>query len=169
MSTDLAAITRVALPAANAAETQKHLRATGKRGLEGMALWVGLVDGPAARITEVIIPKQQGHRTDHGLAVSVPGDELHRINVHLYKTKQRLIAQVHSHPTEAFHSAMDDRYAIATALGSFSIVVPDFAAGPFDVREFATYRLLTGRWPWDRAPRWRSVEAKAAAQIIRIT
>lgn len=169
MSTDLAEIRSVALPGERAAETQKHLIATGKRGLEGMALWVGIANGSTAKITEVIIPKQQGHRTDHGLAVSVPGDELHRINVYLYKTKQRLIAQVHSHPTEAFHSTMDDRYAIATVLGSFSIVVPDFATGPFEIEKFATYRLLMGRWPWDRAPRWRSVKAKNAAHIIRIT
>jgi hypothetical protein len=169
MNPDFTAVTGIALPSDRAAETQRHLRASGKRGLEGMALWVGTVDGQAARITEVIIPKQEGHRTEHGLAVSVPGDELHRINVYLYKTKQRLIAQVHSHPTEAFHSAMDDRYAVATALGSFSVVVPDFATGAFEIGEFATYRLLTGRWPWDRAPRWRAVAAKAAAQIIRIS
>jgi hypothetical protein len=169
VSTDLTQVDQVSLPSKYALETQTHLRATGKRGLEGMALWTGTVEGSNAEITEVIIPKQQGHRTEHGLAVSVPGDELHRINVHLYKTKRRLIAQIHSHPTEAFHSTMDDRYAIATALGSFSIVVPDFASGPFSIEDFATYRLATGRWPWDRAPRWRSVHAKAAAQIIRIT
>jgi len=168
MSTDLTAINTVKVPARHADETQKHLQATGRRGLEGMALWVGTVAGPAAKITEVIIPEQQGHRTDHGLAVSVSGDELHQINVHLYKTKQRLIAQVHSHPTEAFHSTMDDRYAIATALGSFSIVVPDFATGPFKIADFATYRLLSGRLPWDRGPRWRAVAARTAAQIIHI-
>jgi hypothetical protein len=134
-----------------------------------MALWAGSITGHKARITEVIIPKQHGHRTDHGLAVSVSGDELHRINVHLYKTKQKLLAQVHSHPSEAYHSAMDDRYAIATALGSFSIVVPDFATGPFALAQFATYRLLEGRWFWDRAPRWRPVSGPAASQIIRIT
>lgn len=168
MITDLTALGALRVPTARATETQNHLRSTGKRGLEGMALWVGEVDADSAEVTEVIVPKQQGHRTEHGLAVSVPGDELHRINVHLYKSKQRLIAQIHSHPTEAYHSAMDDRYAIATALGSFSIVVPDFAAGPFAIEEFATYRLLGGRWPWDRAPRWRRVAPNAAAEIIRI-
>jgi len=169
MSTDLTAINLIALPGLQASETQKHLRATGRHGLEGMALWAGIVDGAAARITEVIIPKQKGHRTEHGLAVSVPGDELHRINVHLYKTKQKLLVQVHSHPNEAYHSEMDDRYAIATALGSFSIVVPDFANGPFEMEQFATYRLLEGRWLWDRKPRWRAVGARAAAQIIQIS
>jgi hypothetical protein len=169
MSTDLTAIATVELPTELAARTQQHLRETGRRGLEGMALWAGSVAGLTARITEVIVPRQQGHRTEHGLAVSVSGDELHRINVHLYRTKQKLLAQVHSHPTEAYHSAMDDRYAIATALGSFSIVVPDFATGPFSLAEFATYRLLEGRWFWDRKARWREVSASVAAQFIRIT
>lgn len=168
MSSDLTLVASVLLPEDRARDTQNHLRSTGRHGLEGMALWVGAVDGPTAKVTEVIVPEQQGHRTEHGLAVSVSGDELHRINVHLYKSKQRLIAQIHSHPTTAYHSAMDDRYAIATALGSFSIVVPDFATGPFAIEGFATYRLLGGRWPWDKAPRWRPVSANAAAKIIQI-
>lgn len=169
MTADLTAVTDLSVASARAVETQRHLRSTGRHGLEGMALWAGVVEGSAAKIIEVIIPQQDGLRTEHGLAVTVPGPELHRINVHLFKNKLRLIAQVHSHPTEAYHSDTDDRYAIATALGSFSIVVPDFATGPFDINDFATYRLLKGRWPWDRSPRWRALSPKAAAQTIRIT
>jgi hypothetical protein len=169
MSVDLTAIVLITLPAKLAQETQRHLRASGTRGFEGMALWAGTIEADGARITEVIIPRQKGHRTEHGLAVSVAGDELHRINVHLYRSKQKLLAQVHSHPTKAYHSAMDDRYAIATTLGSFSIVVPDFASGSFNIDDFATYRLLEGRWPWDRKARWRAVPGRIAANIIQIS
>lgn len=163
--TDIATLT---LAGELAMATQKHLRAAGRRGLEGMALWAGTIDGSSALVREVIIPEQEGHRTDHGLAVTVAGDELHRINVHLYRSGLRLLAQIHSHPTHAFHSAMDDHHAIATALGSFSLVVPDFAGGPFRIGDFATYRLLPGRWFWDKPPRWRKVPPTVAERMIII-
>jgi len=127
-------------------------------------------DGPRFMIRDVIVPEQQGIRSDHGLAVTVPGPELHRINLHLYKSGMRLLAQIHSHPTHAYHSEMDDEYAIATALGSFSLVVPDFARDPFAIARCATYRL-TPR-PWFRMgtrPQWAKVDPRRAASIIRIT
>ena len=39
------------------------------------------------------------------------------------------MAQVHSHPGEAFHSPADDRWAIPRQVGALSIVLPFFAAG----------------------------------------
>jgi len=58
----------------------------------------------------------------------------------------RLIAQVHSHPGEAYHSRADDRYAIVTAEGGFSLVVPDFGDAPADPTAWAVYRLDQGAW-----------------------
>ena len=54
-------------------------------------------------------------------------------------------SQTHSHPDEAYHSAADDRLAVVTTDGGFSLVAPDFGAGePF--RGWAMYRLVRGRW-----------------------
>jgi proteasome lid subunit RPN8/RPN11 len=163
--TDIAAIS---LPRSVAQATQQHLWNCGKRGVEGMALWIGRIESDRGILTEALIPKQSGLRTEHGLAVTVDGAELHRINVYLHQRKLRLIAQVHSHPGRAYHSDTDDRYAIATTLGCFSLVVPDFATGPFAIEAFATYRLLEGKWFWDKAPRWRHIAPGRAAQIIKL-
>jgi len=162
-------VNSVLLPAAVAKRTHGHLFATGMRGLEGMALWVGVQTGGEFSIRDVIVPDQQGIRSDHGLAVMVPGPELQRINLHLYKNSLRLLAQIHSHPTHAFHSEMDDEYAIATALGAFSLVVPDFARGPFAIAHCATYRLTPRPW-WKPGirPQWTKVDPRAAASIIKI-
>ena len=168
MSMLLTEIDVITLPQHLARRTQDHLRAAGSRGCEGMALWAGQFDGSGFGVTEVIIPKQDGLITDHGLAVTVSGEELHRINVYLYRKRLRLVAQIHSHPGHAFHSDTDDRYAVVTACGSFSLVVPNFAAGPFEVAKLATYRLLKGWWWWDRSPRWRKVPSDRAVQIIVI-
>lgn len=169
MRQSLKHVVSVRLPQARVEETHSHLAATGRRGLEGMALWAGIQDGDTFAVEQVIIPKQRGLRTEHGLAVTVEGIELHRINMSLRRDGLRLIAQIHSHPTEAFHSAMDDEYAIATALGSLSVVVPDFAAAPFSIRGCAVYRLTEPGWLSLAArPKWRRVRPDAATRLIRV-
>jgi hypothetical protein len=112
-----------------------------------MVLWAGRQDGQTFHVTDLIVPRQKGLRTKDGVCVVVDGDELHRLNIHLFETDLRLIAQIHSHPTEAYHSETDDRYAVATTIGSFSLVVPDFAIRPFTLTECAIYRLkASGEW-----------------------
>lgn len=46
----------------------------------------------------------------------------------------------------AYHSSTDDAYAVVTADGGFSIVVPDFASGSTDPLGCAFYRLRAGAW-----------------------
>jgi hypothetical protein len=88
-------------------------------------------------------------------------EELHRINVWLYRQKLALIAQIHSHPGRAYHSSTDDGYAIATTVGCLSLVVPDFARAPFDLRNVASYRL-------DGRGVWRALTTGQVAQMISI-
>lgn len=170
MTASLTSIQTVLLPRSIADRTHSHLRSVGARGLEGMALWVGVHDGAVFGIREIVVPEQRGIRTDHGLAVTVAAPELHRLNLHLYRSGMRLLAQIHSHPTEAYHSEMDDEYAIATALGSFSLVVPDFARDPFAIARCATYRLTPRPWwkPGSR-PEWAKVPASQASTIFKLT
>lgn len=140
-------INKVIVPLSCVHETHSHLAEVGREQFEGFALWIGKEDGDVFRVERTIIPEQEGLRSEDGVCVSVGGDELHRINVELYQNKQLLIAQIHSHPTEAYHSTTDDTYPIATTIGSLSLVVPDFAINSFELRECAVYRLEpTGRW-----------------------
>jgi hypothetical protein len=169
MKLSLTDVTLVTLPVAVAKRTHGHLFATGINGLEGIALWAGTQEGSVFHIREVIVPQQQGIRGDHGVAVMVPGSELQRINLYLYRNKLRLLAQIHSHPTQAFHSEMDDECAIATALGSFSLVVPDFARNPFSFARCAIYRLTPPpSWKLSKRPQWTQVDARAASAIFNI-
>lgn len=93
------------------------------------------------------MPKQHHIRNASGVGVCVDGDELHKLNVWLSGTGLRILAQIHSHPTNAYHSTTDDDFAIATAAGSLSLVIPDFASQPFDLKRTAVYRLNTrGEW-----------------------
>ena len=164
MSAGFEGIELVQVDAAAIDETRDHLRQMGRKGLEGLALWVGPANGATFAVKGALIPRQTGSSSDHGLLVQVDGDELHRINVELYKREWRVIAQIHSHPGAAYHSSTDDRYAIATTSGAFSIVVPDFAEGPFRFSEFATYRLSNNMFGF--APRWRKIAPRRAEQIF---
>jgi hypothetical protein len=77
----------------------------------------------------------------------VEGSELHRLNVWLFEHGEELAVQVHSHPTDAYHSDTDDAYPIVAIRGGLSIVVPDFARDGLLGHGVAYYRL--GREGWD--------------------
>lgn len=113
----------------------------GEDRFEAVALFAGDVDGNIATIREVILPEQKSYKLESGLMYVVDGDELHRINVWLYKNRLRLIAQIHSHPEEAYHSETDDEFPIISTVGGLSIVIPFFARQKIDYDEWAYYRL----------------------------
>ena len=140
--TGMAQVETVRVPRRCAMEAHVHLALVGREGLEGFALWAGKLEGAVFYVTDTVIPKQTGLRTDLGVCVTVDARELHRINVWLYNHGLTLIAQLHSHPTEAYHSDTDDTYPIATTTGSLSLVIPDFAREPFSLKRCAIYRLL---------------------------
>jgi hypothetical protein len=145
--TDFLDIQKVIVSTDVALQAHDHLRNMGKRGVEGIALWAGERAGPTFSVRECCIPLQVAIRSVDGLCVMVEADELHRINLWLFQRKFSLIAQLHSHGEEAYHSDTDDRYAIVTAVGSLSVVIPDFARGPFSLHNCAVYHLMpSGIW-----------------------
>lgn len=140
---------------------QHFLRTVGATGREGMVLWAGRKDGVTFEVTELVIPQQRGIRTGDGVCVIVDGDELQRLNLNLYKNGLQIVAQVHSHPGVAYHSDMDNEYAIARIIGSLSLVVPDFAVRQFSLRDCAIYRLsATGKW--------NELSGSAVLRMIRV-
>lgn len=155
-------IEEVFVPASAAEKAQNHLRLVGASGYEGFALWAGNREGTKFFVRETIIPEQTGHITPSGVYVTVGPAELHRINVWLYEHQMTLIAQLHSHPGEAYHSDTDDAFPIATTLGAFSLVIPYYARGPFSLSNCAVYRLMPRKG-------WSHISRSAAAKIIQIT
>jgi hypothetical protein len=128
-------------------EANSALRYAGHFGNEGFSLWAGRHDESVFTVETNIVPLQQGHDSGGGVWVQVGADELHRINVWLFENRLMLIAQLHSHPQEAFHSKTDDTFPIATTKGCFSIVVPNFARQEFSFENCAVYRLQSdNRW-----------------------
>lgn len=162
MSRGFEQITRIIVPAQLAEETNSKLRLIGQRGMEGFALWAGVLSESTFSVQANIIPAQTGHQLEGGVCVSVGPDELHRINVWLFENRMSIIAQIHTHPTDAYHSDTDDAYPIATTLGSISVVIPYFARQPFALGRCAVYRLQDRRG-------WVGMTPQEANNLIHIT
>lgn len=144
--------------------TLAFLQKTGRRGDEGFVVWGGVLDpsigqfgkdaigdgpvGRTVRFTSAYVPQQQAHGTPEGLLVTVDGTALFRMNRDLYARGEIAAGQVHTHPTEAFHSETDDHFPLVTLMGALSIVVPNFAReGRADMSNWAWYRLVgVGEW-----------------------
>jgi hypothetical protein len=139
-------VRRVVVPPHVVDETNAALRAAGKDGYELFTLWTGRVEGDRFSVQNVHVPKQKSYRTKQGLSVRVEGDELHRLNVWLFEHQQIVGVQLHSHPVDAFHSETDDSFPIATVLGAFSVVVPDFARLGVLHHGTKVFRLSTSGW-----------------------
>lgn len=143
----LSDINVVEIPILNIKEAYSLLRNAGTKRVEGVVLLSGKKEGDIFKVLNTIIPKQDAYNHDGGLLYTVDADELHRINVWLYRNAQQLICQIHSHPSEAYHSDTDDAYPIIATVGGISIVVPDFGFGDIDPNTWAVYRLSnTNSW-----------------------
>lgn len=145
-SARLSGVDRVVVDRAVVDSTLRVLREFGKHRLEGLVLWLGEIEPGKAHVTRAFTPDQQPVADEDGVGYFVGADTLFELNRGLAETGLRLIAQVHSHPSHAYHSETDNRYAIVTADGGFSLVVPNFGRAPADPSYWAVYRLALGRW-----------------------
>jgi hypothetical protein len=127
-------------------QTDRALREAGLGGNERFVLWSGLINEDRFLATTFHSPKQTAYQLPNGLGVRVEANELHQLNRWLYENGERLAVQVHSHPTEAFHSDTDDAFPMVTTLGGLSLVVPDFCRNGVRGPSTALYRLTLDGW-----------------------
>jgi proteasome lid subunit RPN8/RPN11 len=138
---------KVYIPCDILEQTIASLRTFGVRRHEGLVLWLGsIIDGSTCHVRRILTPPQKSIKSEDGVGYFVTSETLFSLNKLLSNTGLRLLAQVHSHPGRAYHSAADDRFCIVTTEGGFSIVVPAFGFGTSDLFQWATYRLIKGTW-----------------------
>lgn len=159
--TGLAHVRHILIPRELFENGHATLREIGVELAEGLVLWAGRCERDAFVVHAVIRPAQRCIRGEHGLSVVVDGPELHRLGVWLYNERKQLVAQVHTHPADAYHSETDDAIPIVTTVGGISLVVPDFATGPALLERYACYRL-------DAAGTWCELSQTAAKALIEI-
>lgn len=141
--------------------TCELLKEPGEHGYEGVVLWLGTVsDESTAQVVVAVAPRQIAYRSADGCAVEVPPEEIERL-VSALGPGQFVLARVHTHPTAAYHSPVDDRNLIIGHVGAISIVVPDFAAGAVELSACSVNQLQAdGAWvelpPSEVARRFRA-------------
>lgn len=161
MKDGLLAVRSFVIPAPVLRDTLSFLREVGREGFEGFVLWGGhRSSAERFEFCSALIPKQRAMRTASGLLVVVEGSALFDVNVQLHSRGETLGAQVHSHPTHAYHSTTDDEFPMVTLVGALSIVIPDFAAGTLeDIDRWACYRL-------SREARWILADSDTEIEIV---
>jgi proteasome lid subunit RPN8/RPN11 len=143
-------------------ETLDALREGGREGVERVVFWLGrrAPTGNAA-IEEIHVPLQEAAE-DY---FRIPPDSMIAFMNHLRHGRLALLAQVHSHPAEAFHSPADDRWAVVRHEGGLSIVVPEFAA---EVTA-ANFQTKSAVFRLTKDDRWLRVEPDDFPDFLRIT
>lgn len=127
--------------------TEQALRESGAEGFERFVLWSGVrTSVETFDVRCVHSPEQTSSRHDGGLLVRIEGVALYRLNTWLFENQQILVAQIHAHPTDAFHSDTDDDFPIVTTLGGLSIVAADFCREPLFSQGTAVFRLSRRGW-----------------------
>lgn len=118
-------MTRVQCSRPVVADTIAALQRGGRAGEERVVLWLAraTAQGPLVPIAEVYEP-QQVTAVDY---FRLPRASMEALMTHLRTKRFKIVAQVHSHPGRAFHSDVDDEWAIVRHTGALSLVLPDFA------------------------------------------
>jgi proteasome lid subunit RPN8/RPN11 len=126
-----AEVTAVYVPYRVLINTLDRLRSHGKEGCECTLFWTGkVIEDNKAVVTSLFYPQQYAT----ALGAKVDLSEVAKLYLSLNENKEQLISQVHSHPSSAFHSSIDDSYPIAHKPGLLSIVVPYY--GFIEAKEF---------------------------------
>ncbi len=126
--------------------TLDYLQRSGQQGNEGVVLWLGPRTSPFAQITHVYQPLH------HAAAdfFHIPKEGMTALLEYLDQHSVGVLAQVHTHPADAFHSAADNKWALVRHLGALSLVLPYFARGvraTTFLSQAATYQLDSrNRW-----------------------
>jgi hypothetical protein len=132
-------------------ETGDLLREPGLHGFEAVVLWVGTVDDEtSATVRAAVRPGQTAIRGDQGCGVEVPPDALSAL-ISALPHGVFVLARLHTHPGEAYHSPVDDTNMLIAHEGALSIVVPDFARAPLDLRACSVNELRS-------ASGWRELD-----------
>lgn len=140
------------VPASVLSDSRELLRERGRKGLEAVVVWIGeVVDDTQARVAVAVRPGQIAYRSAAGCAVEVPPEALSEL-IEALPDGLFVLARLHTHPTEAYHSEVDDTNMLISHHGAISIVVPHFARDPLELSRCSVNELRHGTGWVELAP-----------------
>ncbi len=125
----------------------ERLRSCGAGVRECVVYIAASLDVPASGPREVVASYHPTHEAS-ATHYNVPLGEMWRMSDALYRDRQQIAGQFHTHPGVAFHSNADNEGLFLPVPGYLSIVVPRFAeAGLSSFRGcYATWYVGGGCW-----------------------
>ena len=125
--------------------TLQILKAAGRSKKERGVLWLADLTKPGV-VVEAYEPAQKTSKVLFWL----PPESMRKLMGHLKEAKRMIVAQIHSHPAQAFHSETDDNHSVIGHAGALSVVIPYFAKGinseNFTESSAFFYLLRSGEW-----------------------
>lgn len=103
-------------------ETISILKASKKK--ERLVLWFGKENPDGYIVNEIFEPLQF---TQPGY-FEVPPEGISQLFEKVKTSRNFIVAQIHTHPKQAFHSLIDDEMAIPRHKGALSLVLPKYAS-----------------------------------------
>jgi hypothetical protein len=113
-------------------ETRELLAEVGRKKLESVVVWIGRLHEGEGEVLAAVRPRQYAYRWGEGVGVEIPGDAIAEL-ISALPAGTLVLARVHTHPGEAYHSDVDDLNLLIAHEGAISIVVPNFAAEPINL------------------------------------
>ena len=124
-------------------QTFSFLQRYGEQGLESHALWVGHLSDRSFSVAEAWFPEQKNTCVSY----EVSEEEEFNINKRLHDNGLVAMCQIHTHPSSAFHSSIDDEGSALSLPGSLSIVIPDYGFIELEQLDlWKVYALVEGSW-----------------------
>jgi len=100
-------------------QTIAVLQEGGEEICETVVFWLG----KGETVNEVYRPMQRVSVDYFHLS----SESMRSLMDYLKRDRRRILAQVHSHPGDAYHSKADDQWAVIRHQGALSLVLPRFA------------------------------------------
>lgn len=132
----------VRLPLTVLEESFAQLLRCGAGCKECVVYWCASVDEPDL-LTRVVHPVHRAGPTWY----EVDSAWVTRFFLRLRQDRQTVRVQVHTHPSAAGHSSVDDQFSLVPAPGFLSLVIPGFATGRVGLDDAYLGRMQpTGTW-----------------------
>ncbi len=125
------------------AETLRVLQEEGQNREEALVFWAGRLAESQAEIYTIVVPKGSGV-IKHPLFVRLTDEAMARVAGLVEPPRLVLMAQIHTHRGEAFHSDTDDFYGFRSP-GFISAVIGNYGMGVLAAMEaWAVFECLNG-------------------------
>lgn len=127
-------------------ETLDLLAEPGRLGFEAVVVWIGVADDAGTmRVTHPVRPEQHSVRlVDGSVGVTIPPHAITDL-VRLLDADSLVVARLHTHPSDAYHSHVDDTNMLISHPGAISIVVPNYASS-VSFEDCSVYELEPRGW-----------------------